>query len=280
MTTTEQPTVVGIFEDQAKAEQAIHELQQAGFHNDQISYSGHEASSSDIHASLRRFFVSQETMSDNVPDNHLVKMGMPEADARYYQQEYKAGRSMVAVTDGKSLPEAMTILTRNRAYGAKMPSSYGSTTRTGGRETATNAEEESSLHLYEEQLQVYKRSVQTGEVRLGKEVVTEQKTINVPVTHEEIYIEHRPPSGQVTETSIGEGKTIEVPVYEEQVNATKQTVEAGEVALGKRQVQETQQVSDAVRREEARFEVEGKVDIQESDQNESTQQSEHEKKQS
>ncbi len=79
MTTTGQPTVVGIFEDQAKAEQAIHELQQAGFNNDQISYSGHEASSSDIHASLRRFFVRQETMSDTVPDNHLVEMGMPEA---------------------------------------------------------------------------------------------------------------------------------------------------------------------------------------------------------
>lgn len=280
MTTTEQPTVVGIFEDQAKAEQAIRELQQAGFHNDQVSYSGHKASSSDIQASLKHFFTSQETRSDNIPDDHLVEMGMPEADAHYYQQEYEAGRSIVAVTDGESLQKATTILTRNGAYGAKRPSSYGSTTRTGARETATNAEEESSLHLHEEQLQVYKRSVQTGEVRLGKEVVTEQKTINVPVTHEEIYIEHRPPSGQATETSIGEGKTIEVPVYEEQVNATKQMVETGEVALGKRQVQETQQVSDTVRREEARFEVEGKVNIQESDQNESTQQPEHEKKQS
>ncbi len=145
-----------------------------------------------------------------------------------------------------------------------------------GRETATNAEEESSLHLHEEQLQVHKRPVQTGKVRLGKEIVTEQKTINVPVTREEMVIEHRPPSGQDTETSIGEGKTIRIPISEEQVNVTKQMVETGEVALGKHQVQETQQVSDTVRREEARLEVEGKVNIQESDLDGSRQPPEHE----
>ena len=275
MTTTEQSIVVGIFEDQAQAEQAIHELQQAGFPHDQISYSGHGASSSDILANLKSFFTGKETMSDTIPDDHLVEMGMPEADAHDYQQEYEAGRSIVAVTDGKSLQEATTILTRNGAYGAKRPSSYGSTTRTGAKDTATNTEEEGRLHLREEQLQVYKRSVQAGEVRLGKEIVTEQKTINVPVTHEEVYVEHRSGSGQISQAPLGEGETIEVPVYEEQVNVTKQTVETGEVALGKRRVQETQQVSDTVRREEARIEREGKVSLQESDLNELTQQPEH-----
>jgi uncharacterized protein (TIGR02271 family) len=264
MTTTEQSMVVGIFEDQANAEQAIHELQQAGFHHDQISYSGHGASSSEILASLKSFFTGQETM------NNLVEMGMPEADAHDYQQEYEAGRSIVAGTDGKNLQDATTILTRNGAYGVKRPSSYGSTTRTDARDTATNTEEEHRLHLREEQLQVYKRSVQAGEVRLGKEIVTEQKTINVPVTHEEVYVEHRSGSGQISQTPLGEGETIEVPVYEEQVNVTKQTVETGEVALGKRQVQETQQVADTVRREEARIEHEGKISLQENDLNEST----------
>ncbi len=68
-------------------------------------------------------------------------------------------------------------------------------------------------------------------------------------------------------------------MYDEQVNVTKQTVETGEVALGKRQVQETQQVMDTVRREEARLEHEGQISIQGSELNESTQHPEHEKKQ-
>jgi uncharacterized protein (TIGR02271 family) len=278
MTTTERSMVVGLFEDQAKAEQAIHELQQAGFRHDAIRYAGHGASSSGILASLKRFFTGQDTTSGNITDD-LVERRMPEADARSYQQEYEAGRSIVAVmTDGRSLQEATTILTRNGAYGAKRPSAQttddGSPARTGTGDTAVNTEEERRLQLHEEQLRVYKQSVQTGEVRLGKEVVTEQKTINVPVTHEEVYVERRPVSGQVSETPIGEGETIRMPVSEEQVTVSKQTVETGEVALGKRQVQETQQVADTVRREEARIEREGQVHIQGSDLDESLQQPE------
>jgi uncharacterized protein (TIGR02271 family) len=263
MTTTQQWMAVGIFEDQAQAEQAVQELHQAGFPDDQMSYSGHGASSSGILASLKSFFTGQETTSGTIIDD-LGEMGMPEEEARYYQREYEAGRSIVAVrTDGRSLPEATTLLTRNGAYGAKRPSAQAtddrSTAGSGAQHTAANTEEERRLHLREEQLQVYKRPVQTGEVRLGKKVVTEQQTLNVPVTHEEVVIERRPASGQVSETPIGEGETIRIPLSEEQVTVSKQTVETGEVALGKRQVQETHQVSDTVRREEARIEREGNV---------------------
>jgi uncharacterized protein (TIGR02271 family) len=116
--------------------------------------------------------------------------------------------------------------------------------------------------LREEQLRAEKEVVQTGEVRLGKEVVTEQQTINVPTTHEEVYIERRPGSGQPADQPIGEGETIEVPVSEERVTVEKQPVVREEVTLGKRQVQENQQVTDTVRREEARLEREGDVNVQ------------------
>lgn len=118
------------------------------------------------------------------------------------------------------------------------------------------------MQLREEQLRVYKRPVQAGEVGLRKEVVSEQQTLDVPVTHEEVYIERHPASGEVVDsTPIGEGETISVPVREEQVDVTKQTVETGEVAVGKRQVQEKQRVSDTVRREEAHIEREGDAPI-------------------
>lgn len=101
-----------------------------------------------------------------------------------------------------------------------------------------------SLRLREERLNVTKERVQAGEVNLHKEVVTEQKTINVPVTHEEVVIERHAATGNQIDNStpIGEGETIRVPVSEEQVNVTKNTVVTGEVAIGKGAVQETQQV--------------------------------------
>jgi uncharacterized protein (TIGR02271 family) len=53
-----------------------------------------------------------------------------------------------------------------------------------------------------------------------------------------------------------------VPVREEQVTVDKQPVVREEVSLGKRQVQDSQRVSDTVRREEARVEHQGDVNVQ------------------
>ena len=58
-----------------------------------------------------------------------------------------------------------------------------------------------------------------------------------------------------------EGETIRVPVREEQVRVEKQPVVTGEVMVGKERVQDTEQYSDTVRREEPRIEREGDVDI-------------------
>lgn len=123
-----------------------------------------------------------------------------------------------------------------------------------------------SMKLREEQLQATKERVQSGEVRLHKDVVEEQKTMDVPVTHEEVYVERRDvPTGQVDNTPITEGESIRVPVSEEQVNVTKTPVVTGEVSVGKRAVQDTQQVSDTVKREEARVVQQGNPNVQGAD---------------
>ena len=57
------------------------------------------------------------------------------------------------------------------------------------------------------------------------------------------------------------GQTIEVPVHEERVEVEKQPVVYEEVGIGKRSVTETQSVSETLRREEARIDREGGVDV-------------------
>ncbi len=264
MTTADRATVVGVFTDDAQAQQAIEALQQAGFSDDQITYSGHGASSGGFLAGLKSFFSGDEASTEGAYSD-LVAMGMAEEDARAYAREYDAGRSIVAVT-GDRAQEASTLMSQYGGYGPGRGTSHTTgydTTATSGQTTVdvADTDEARSLKLREEQLQVYKQPVQTGEVGIRKEVVSEQQTINVPVTHEEVYIERRAGSGQVSDTPIGEGETLRVPVSAEQVQTNKQTVETGEVALGKRAVQETQQVSDTVRHEEARVERQGDVNI-------------------
>src|SRR6266568_5107034 len=81
-------TVNGIFEERAQAEQAVTELRNAGFRNDQIEFAGHGAATDGgLLASLKSLFTGEDTTTDHVYED-LVGIGMPTEDARYYQQEY------------------------------------------------------------------------------------------------------------------------------------------------------------------------------------------------
>lgn len=259
MTTTQQ-IVVGVFDDHSQAEQAVNELLSAGFSGDQIRYSGHGTSSGGVLDTLKSLFTGKNT--GRVYDD-LVDLGVPQNDASYYQSEFEAGRSIVAVLAGGRVQDATSIMTRYGGYGASRGSAqtgdYGTTAST------SDTEGEQRLKLREEQLRVQKQPVETGEARLRKDVVSEQQSMDVPVTHEEVYVERRPGSGQPSDQPIGESESYRVPVREEQVATDKQTVEKGEVAIGKRQSQDSQRVTDTVRREEAHVERSGDVNVQGTD---------------
>ena len=118
--------------------------------------------------------------------------------------------------------------------------------------------EEQTLQLREEELEAQKKSVETGRVSIGKDVVEEQQTLDVPVTREEVFIERHPVNRQPADGGIGEAdETIRVPVREEQVSVDKRAVVTEEINVGKREVQDTQEVSGTVRREEARIRQDG-----------------------
>jgi uncharacterized protein (TIGR02271 family) len=140
------------------------------------------------------------------------------------------------------------------------------TTTTTAYETPARArvdERDQTLELREEELTARKQSVETGHVTIGKDVVSEQRTIDVPVTREEVTIERRAVERRPSDRSMDErGETISIPVHEEQVTAEKRAVVYEEVEVGKRAVQETQVVSETVKREEAVIDKEGRVEIE------------------
>jgi len=132
--------------------------------------------------------------------------------------------------------------------------------RTDVRETRTaDTSREGPVELREEELLPRKETVQSGEATLRKDVVSTEKTIDVPVTHEELTVERRPVDHKPADRPIGDSETITVPLREEQVELEKQAVVYEEVELGKRPVTETERVSGTVRREEVRMDREGDV---------------------
>lgn len=275
--TTTPGMVVAIFDDRTQAELAVNDLENAGFSPDQIRFAGHGAASGGVLDKIKNLFTGHET---GAAYNDLVSMGVPADDANYYQHEYEVGHSIVTVVANGQTQQARDILARDGGYGAgsrrfeqtsTTAATAGTTSTTGttGRPRMgmpeTGTEGEQRLKLREEELRAQKQPVEQGEARLRKDVVSEQKNIDVPVTREEVYVEHRPGSGQPSDKPIGEGETYRIPVREEQITADKRTVETGEVVIGKRPVQETRRVSDTVRREKAHVEHSGDVDIQGND---------------
>jgi len=264
--------VVAVFDERAQAEQAVNALQNAGINPEQIRFAGQGTSSGGMLDKIKSVFTGQET---GTIYNDLVDMGVPQDDASYYQREFEVGHSIVAVPAAGRMQEVTDILARYGGYGANrrfaQTTDTTSTASTGVRETGTEGVQETAtegeqrVRLREEQLRAQKQPVETGEARLRKDVVSEQQSMDVPVTHEEVYVERRPGSGQPTDQPLGEGETYRVPVRDEQVSVEKQAVEREEVGMGKRPVEETKRVSDTVRREEARVERTGDAKVQGSD---------------
>ena len=131
-----------------------------------------------------------------------------------------------------------------------------------GGEGASRDDGDRMLQLREEELRVGKELVEVGGVLFRKEVVSEPRTIEVPITREEVVIERHAVDPRPADRPIGETETIEVPVREERVTVEKRPVVAEEVRIGKRNVQDSERVSETVRREEVVLDTEGDVDIE------------------
>jgi uncharacterized protein (TIGR02271 family) len=189
----------------------------------------------------------------------LAGMGVPEEDARHFDQGFQAGGTLITVDAGARAAEARDCLYESGAdLGSQGRGIAASANSVSGGSMRDTGEDSTRLELREEELRTEKERVQAGEVRLRKEVVTEQRTIEVPVTREEVVIERRPAvAGQEAGGSIGEGQEIRIPIMEEEVRVEKTPVVREEVSLKKRQVQDTERVSETVRREEARIEESG-----------------------
>ncbi len=111
----------------------------------------------------------------------------------------------------------------------------------------------------EEHHQVGTQQREAGRARLRKHVITEQETVTVPVTREEVTLEREP----ITESNVDkatDGPTIseeehEVVLHQEQPVVAKEAVPVERVRLGKETVTEQEQVTGEVRKE--RIEAEG-----------------------
>ncbi|WP_318508777.1 YsnF/AvaK domain-containing protein [Bacillus sp. T3] len=123
------------------------------------------------------------------------------------------------------------------------------------------AAEDAHLDLREEEMDINKYRVDTGDVTLHKDIVEEEKTVDVPVFHDQVIIEQRAVDHKPSDEPITEEETVNIPVTAEKIDVEKHTVVTGEVSAHKRSVQETEQVREVLRKEVADIESNGTTDL-------------------
>jgi uncharacterized protein (TIGR02271 family) len=271
--------IVAFFEDHADAARAISDLKDAGIRSHQIGLSAADQFGSDASVSgsrdsrtgekslwdkISEFFSGSD--ADDINDSRR-NYTISDQSWNNYSDRIEEGGVLVTVYDADNASEIESVLER---HGGNIDRDveFEPMERTGYAASSREdlgSEGPRRIQLLSEVLRVNKERVATGEARIRKEVITENQTIQVPVTREELVIERRPVNeARPASGDIGADSEIRVPLSEERVNVERQPVVREEVEVGKRQVTEERTVSDEVRHEELQVEDESKIAPQKS----------------
>lgn len=221
-----------LFLDGRETDFQTHDAHDLSMHTDQVDRNDEDESFWD---KVKNFFVGE---SDNYDENEgyvsrFSQFGLTDADAERYSVEVETGKIVVLAPEGYT-------------------NSVGTTAATSGLEADVNRNQERKMKLREEELDIDKHEVSAGEVEIRKEVHEDTKQVEIPVSREEIYVDRKPVHREETAGTTGEMKdeTINVPLKEEEIEVRKRPVVKEEVEIGKKKVQDTEEVFDTVKREE------------------------------
>lgn len=135
-------------------------------------------------------------------------------------------------------------------------SSVDDNTNNNEEENIAKQEESESTRvpLVEEKLNVSKREVTYKEATLIKEPVTETKTVEVPVTHEELIVERRPPTEATTSQKelkppVTSREEIKIPLKKEEFEVKKEPYVKEEAVIKKKRVEERKTITEDVKSE-------------------------------
>ncbi len=132
-------------------------------------------------------------------------------------------------------------------------------TDVAGRGDRFSRDQDVNIPVREEELTVDKQRGEVGRAAVHKDVVEEQQSVNIPVTHERVEVERVPVDKDLPDEGVSatnwQDKDIIMPVMGEEVVAEKQPRVKEEIRIHKEPVTETERVSDTVRKE--RVNVEG-----------------------
>lgn len=242
-------TLISTFNDYSTARQAARELENSGVPADAIQIDSNRktagAGSSD--------YQNEEQHQSGFMGwwNGLFGADRDDEERRGYEGALASGSAILRATVRADLVDsAVDILNRHGAVDVDRRSG-SDTARTSGR---------GPIEVVEEELQVGKRAVRRGGVRVYSVVVTQPVEERVVLREEHVNVERRPVNREISpqEVSALRDQTIEVTEMAEEPVVSKRARVREEVVVGKESTERTETVRDNVRHTEVKVEPLGR----------------------
>ena len=231
-------TVVGIFEKVTNAEKAMDRLLNEGFTRDRVDIADHTSRTdhSDDDDSIGGFFSSLFGDSD---------------DTRHHADAAKSGVVVTVHAQSKEEAErAADILDDHGTVNVNERANMNrDTTATAAATTETTTNSDQTIDVVEEELQVGKREVQTGGVRVRSRIVERPVEETVRLRTEHVNAERNPVDRPVTEADMSQLKDTEIEITEsaESAVASKEARVVEEIHIDKNVEEHEEVIQDTVR---------------------------------
>jgi uncharacterized protein (TIGR02271 family) len=241
-------TVVGIFNTAAEAQQAVQQLEQAGFELEYVDVAHREA----VNQGVGR------TSDDSIGGFFSSLFGGNDSDeARNYTAAAQRGSSVVTVhvTSSDLSQRAAKILDDAGAIdvdGGTDTTTTATTQANSYAPTGQTADAQQTAQVIEESLQVGKRVEQTGGVRLRSRIVERPVEASVRLREEHVTVQRTPVNRPATDADFQAFKEGQIEITESAERAVvgKEAHVVEEVSLGKEVTEREQTIHDTVRKTE------------------------------
>jgi uncharacterized protein (TIGR02271 family) len=268
LATRTQSNVVAVFRNSSDAQAAADELKANGFPADNIYISSNSESGATAPAPAAGSQVRPEHTSHHeggISGWFKSLFGEDEehdTDRSTYESAVQTGSVVLSVqADDENLDDAVNILEEHNAVDVNRDvaatETTGSRTRRGS--ATASADLPQSVPVVQEDLQVGKRAVVRGAVRIYSRVVEQPVEETILLREEHVRVDRQPVNraADASDLQAGRDEVIEVQEFAEEPVVSKQARVVEEVRISKDATERRETVRDTVRRTEVNVENAG-----------------------
>lgn len=238
-------TVIGLFDGKTQAQAAMAELVKGGFIKENIDLSNRRAGTSPAHTSAD---TADESVGESIGNFFSSMFGTDSPEARSYSDVASDTEAILTVqTDSAERSnEAAAILDRN---GAVDVDERAGRNRQKFAQQGRTTEGDQKISVMEENLQLGKREVEGGGVRVRSRIIEKPVEETIRLREEHVTVNRQPVDRAVTEGEFANFKEGDIDISErsEQAVVSKDARVTEEISIGKNVEERDETVSDTVR---------------------------------